>query len=102
MFHASNFARLPVKLLSDMFQYNSEAMQSRTNAASVTTAKLAMVVCSALGSKGSKLKIDGFLPFEISNNDNKLKPSTKQVLQWALKNEKMPPAIVGMIGAEMH
>lgn len=77
-------------------------MQRRTNAASVTTAKLAMVVCSALGGKGNRAKLDQFLPFEINNGPELMKQSTKEALQWALKHETLPPAIVGMIGAELR
>lgn len=77
-------------------------MQKRTNASSVATAKLATVVCSALGGKGAKPKLDHFLPFELDKGDSAIKQSTKEALHWALKHEKMPPLIVGMIGAELR
>lgn len=102
LFQAANFSRLPVKLLADVLKHYYETMQRRTNASSVATAKLAMVVCSALGGKGNRVKLDQFLPFEVENNSTSIKESTKEALQWALKNEKMPPAIVGMIGAELR
>jgi hypothetical protein len=92
---------LPVKLLADVLEHSYAVLQQRTNAASVATAKLALVVCSALGGKGSKPKLDQFLPFETNNNDD-IKQSTKEALQWALKNEKMPHVIVGMVGAELR
>ncbi len=76
-------------------------MQSRTNAASISTAKLAMVVMSGLGAKANKNKLDHFLPYEIDNGSSSMKSSTKAALEWALKNEKMPAAIIGMIGAEL-
>lgn len=102
LFHASNFSRLPVKLLADVLRHYYETMQRRTNASSVATAKLAAMVCSALGGKGNKVKLDQFLPFELDNGTESIKQSTKEALQWALKNEKMPPVIVGMIGAELR
>ena len=102
LFQAANFSRLPVKLLADVLKHYYETMQRRTNASSVSTAKLAMVVCSALGGKGNRNKLDQFLPFELGNDSESLKQSTKEALQWALKHEKMPPAIVGMIGAELR
>lgn len=85
-----------------MLEHFYETLQKRTNAASVSTAKLAMVVCSALGGKGNSTKLDQFLPFELDNGNSSLKQSTRDALQWALKNEKMPPAVVGMIGAELR
>lgn len=102
LFQSRNFSRLPIKLLADVLKYHYEAMQKRTNASSVATAKLAMVVCSALGGKRMKVKLDHFLPFELDDDKQSIKQSTKDALQWALKNEKMPPAIVGMIGAELR
>lgn len=102
LFQAANFSRLPVKLLADVLKHYYETMQRRTNASSVSTAKLAMFVCSALGGKGNRAKLDHFLPFELNDGAESIKESTKDALQWALKNEKMPPAIVGMIGAELR
>ena len=91
-----------MKLLADVLKHYYETMQRRTNASSVSTAKLAMVVCSALGGKGNRTKLDQFLPFELNDGAESIKQSTKEALQWALKNEKMPPAIIGMIGAELR
>jgi hypothetical protein len=102
LFSAANFSRIPVKLLGDVLNYNYMAMQKRTNAASVSTAKLTMAVYSALGTKGNKHKIDHFLPFELDQDDSVMKKSTKEAMQWALKHEKMPPTIVGMLGAELR
>jgi len=102
LFQAANFARLPVKLLADVLQHYYATMQRRTNASSVSTAKLAVMVCSALGGKGNKIKLDQFLPFDLNDGNESIKQSTKEALQWALKNEKLPPTIVGMIGAELR
>lgn len=101
LFHASNFAKLPTKLIADMLTHGHEDMQRRANATSVSTAKLAVVVSSALGAKGPQLKIDQFLPYDLSKGGSALEASTREALQWALKNEKLPAAIVGMIGAEL-
>ena len=101
LFHASNFARLPTKLIADLLSHGYEDMQKRTNAASVSTAKLAVVVSSALGGKGQQLKLDQFLPYDLSKGGDSLPLSTKEALQWVLKHEKLPAAIVGMIGAEL-
>lgn len=92
---------MPVKLLADVLEKGYAVLQSRTNAASVSTAKLAMVVMSALGAKGNKNKLDHFLPYELDSGASSMKASTKAALEWALKNERMPAAIVGMIGAEL-
>lgn len=102
IFHAANFARVPVKLLSDVLNYNYSAMQKRINAKSVSTAKLTMAVYSALGAKGNRHKIDHFLPFEMDQDNRAIKQSTKDAIQWALKHEKMPPTIIGILGAELR
>jgi len=101
LFHASNFARLPVKLLADVLEKSYKTLHMRTNAASISTAKLAMVVMGALGAKGAKVKLDQFLPYEMDDSASPLKASTKEALEWALKNERLPAAVVGMIGAEL-
>ncbi len=101
MFQAENFNKLPVKLLADVLEHGYKALQNRTNAASIATAKLAVVVMSALGGKSNKAKIDNFLPYELSHGQSALKPSTKEALEWAIKHRKMPAAVIGMIGAEL-
>lgn len=101
LFHACNFARVPVKLIADVLEKSYKILHARTNAASVSTAKLAVVVMGALGAKGSKVKLDQFLPYEVDDGTSSLRSSTKEALEWALKNEKLPAAIVGMIGAEL-
>ena len=87
--------------MADVLEQGYKNLHSRTNAASISTAKLAMVVMGALGTKGNKVKLDQFLPYELDDSFSTMKPSTREALEWALKNEKMPPAIVGMIGAEL-
>jgi len=90
-----------VKLLADVLEHSYKSLHTKANAASISTAKLAMVVMGALGTKGGKVKLDQFLPYELDDGTSSLKASTKEALEWALKNEKMPAAIVGMIGAEL-
>lgn len=87
--------------MSDVLKHSYETMQQRTNASSVATAKLAVIVTSALGGAANAVKLDNFLPFEIDKGEYGMKQSTKDALKWALKHEKLPPAIVGMIGAEL-
>jgi hypothetical protein len=41
------------------------------------------------------------LPFEKPKNSDDLQESTVEALKWAMKNEKLPSAVVGMIGAEL-
>jgi hypothetical protein len=101
LFYANNFNRLPIKLLADVLEYGYKTLQARTNAASVSTAKLAVVVMQALGGKSNKAKIESFLPYELSDGTSALKASTKEALEWALKHKQMPAAVVGMIGAEL-
>ena len=71
------------------------------NAQSISTAKLSGLVFSALSGKGKKPSLEYFLPYEIRKGSNDLQPETIEAMKWALKHEKMPPAIVGLIGAEL-
>jgi hypothetical protein len=101
IFHAERFGRLPIKFLRTCLQRLIEAHQEQVNAHSVATAKLAILVYSALGGKSHKVKIGDFLPYEMQKGDSGLKESTLAAMRWALKNQKLPPSIVGLLGAEL-
>jgi hypothetical protein len=75
--------------------------REQVNAQSVSTAKLSGLVFSALGGKSQKLNLQDFLPYEIKKSASDLQDETIEAMKWALKNEKMPPAIIGLIGAEL-
>lgn len=100
-FQADRFGKLPVLFLREVLETISETRRQHINAHSIATAKLSSVVVSALGGKGAKHKLDDFLPYELPKTSTNLKDSTKAALVWALKNEKLPPSIVGLIGAEL-
>jgi hypothetical protein len=59
------------------------------------------MVASALGSKGSQVKVTDFLPYEMDKETGSVSDETKEVLKWALKTQKLPPAIVAMLGSEL-
>lgn len=80
----------------------SENKRQSINAESLATAKLSSIVIGALGGKQAKVKIAELLPFELPAGEQNLRESTKEALKWALKNERLPPAIVGLIGAELR
>ncbi len=101
LFHAANFARLPLKLLRVLLETSIQQRQHEANADSVTTAKLACLVYGALGGKKSSVTVESFLPYEKPKTNNGLSDTTIAAMQWALKNEKLPPAIVGILGAEL-
>lgn len=73
----------------------------RINANSVATAKMGSMVASALGGKGTQVKVADFLPYEIEDNEDGPSESTKAALRWALKTQKMPATIVAMVGSEL-
>jgi len=100
IFHASNFSRLPVKLIWDILDHNSKTVQSRVNAESISTAKLGMVVVSALGGKGTKAKVSDFLPYENKETGG-TGGATIDAIKWALKARRLPPQVVAMVGAEL-
>lgn len=101
IFHASNFARLPVRLITDVLDNNAKVSRMRTNANSVATAKMGSMVASALGGKGVQVKVADFLPYEIEDNEEGLSESTKAALRWALKTQKLPVIVVAMLGSEL-
>ena len=100
MFYAERFGKVPVGLLRTMLEQASTEQQRLINAQSMSTAKLAVTVVGALAGKGARAKVDDYLPFEQSR-PNAISSETKEALQWALKNHRLPPAIVGLIGAEL-
>lgn len=101
IFNAQNFPRLPIKLIEATANVLSKEKQNIINASSVSVAKLSCLVYSALAGKKQSADVRAFLPFEMPKSASAAAESTIAVLKWALKNEKLPPAIVGMIGAEL-
>lgn len=102
IFYAANFNKTPVNLISCVLHHFYLHMQQRINAESVSTAKLSMLVYGALGGKAHKASLESFLPYEMQTGADGLSDSTKKALKWALKNKQMPPAIVGLIGADLN
>lgn len=101
IFHASNFARLPVRLITDVLDNNARVSRMRINASSVATAKMGAMVASALGSKGTQAKVSDFLPYELEDKEDGPTESTREALKWALRTQKLPAAIVAMLGSEL-
>lgn len=100
IFHAERFGKVPIALLRMMLEQASTEQQRLINAQSISTAKLAVTVVGALGGKTARAKVEDFLPFE-QPSVNGISSETKEAVQWALKNHRLPPAIVGLIGAEL-
>ena len=101
IFNASNFARLPVRLITDVLENNAKVSRMRVNANSIATAKMGAMVASALGSKGAQVKVSDFLPYEIEDKEDGPTESTRQALKWALRTQKLPAVIVAMLGSEL-
>lgn len=101
IFHASNFARLPVRLITDVLENGAKTARMRINANSVATAKMGAMVASALGGKSVKAKVNDFLPYEMDSKEVSVSEATKEVLKWAVKTQKLPAAIVAMVGSEL-
>lgn len=101
LFNAERFNLVPIKFLKAVSENLLKQKQQTINADSIAVAKLACLVHGALGGKKGAISPDVFLPFEKPRDDNALQDSTIDALKWAMKNEKLPPAVVGMIGAEL-
>lgn len=101
LFHANSFGKLPIKLLQVCIRQLSEDRRDTINAQSIATAKLSSIVIGALGGKKTRIKVEELLPYAMRKGDQGLKESTITAMKWALKHEQMPPAVIGMIGAEL-
>jgi DNA-binding protein YbaB len=101
LFHVERFCLVPVKFLKAVSEGLVKQKQQTINADSIAVAKLACLVHGALGGKKHSVSLDVFLPFEKPKDGNVLQDSTIDALKWAMKNEKLPPAVVGIIGAEL-
>ena len=101
IFHAKHFGRLPIVFMQACLENLLDKQKEQVNAQSISTAKLGGLVFSALASKGKKINLEDFLPYEIKKGSNDLQAETTEAIKWALKNEKMPPVIIGLIGAEL-
>lgn len=101
LFHASNFKRAPTRLIVALLNYQTKDKKQTINAQSISTAKLGMVVIGALAGKKANASIGDFLPFESEADPTGLRESTVEALKWVLKNEKLPPVIVGLIGVAL-
>lgn len=90
-------------LLKRLIQIADQEQQQIINSHSVATAKLGMVVLSALGGGASnKAKIADFLPFETPRPATSITAETEEVVRWALRTQKLPASIVAMLGAELN
>ena len=101
IFNAGRVGRLPVVFLQACLENLFATHKEEVNAQSISTAKLSGLVFSALSGKGKKPSLEDFLPYEIKKGSNDLQNETIEAMKWALKHEKMPPAIIGLIGAEL-
>lgn len=94
---------MPIVLLKRLIQIADQEQQQIINSHSVATAKLGMVVLSALGGGASnKAKIADFLPFETPRSATSITAETEEVVRWALRTQKLPASIVAMLGAELN
>lgn len=102
LFHASNFARIPVALLWDVLGHCAKSSRTKINGANIATAKLGVLVASALGQKGTQIKVGDFLPYDIEDSeDSGVSEETKEAIRWALKNHKLPAQVLAMVGGEI-
>lgn len=92
---------MPIKFLQAISDTLIKQKQQSANADSIAVAKLSCLVYSALSSKKNAPPIESFLPFEKVAPSSGLKESTIEAIKWAVKNQPLPPAIVGMIGPEL-
>lgn len=87
--------------MREAVNYTTKEKQQTINAMSISIAKVAVTAIGMVVGKKSRARIEDFLPFEKPKDDKDISKKTVEAMEWALKNEKLPPAIVGIIGAEL-
>lgn len=79
----------------------------QTNAESVATAKLCMVVIGALaGKSGSQAKLEQFLPYDVKelerDADDGMTEGTARVVQRLIRTRRLPVKITAMLADELR
>jgi hypothetical protein len=101
--NAENFSKQKVSDMVRVLKWLESHEINHFNAASITTAKLATVVVSALGGKKSKVKAEDFLPFDTRRikKDTGISDATLLVMKKLLKTRRLDGRVVALLAEEL-
>jgi hypothetical protein len=102
-YHAANFGRLPLSHLARTLDFVERRTQVDTNLASLTTARLASVVVSAVAGRNARqVKASDFLPFDPMQTDkdeqrSALSEEGRKTLKKLIKTKQLPVMLFGLV-----
>lgn len=107
-FSSLNFSLCTTKEVERVMRFLDRKERIRTNAASVSTAKLALVVIQALSDRKNSAalpKLDDFLPFSVKDlqeeQEATMTASTAIVVKRLMKTGRLPIRIVAAMADEL-
>lgn len=107
-FSSLNFSLCTTKEVERVMRFLDRKERIRTNAASVSTAKLALVVIQALSDRKNSAalpKLDDFLPFSVKDlqeeQEATMTASTARIVKRLMKAGRLPIRIVVAMADEL-
>lgn len=107
-YHAANFGRLPLSHLARTLDFIERRTQVDINLSSLTTARLASVVVSAVAGRNARqVKASDFLPFDPNQTDTEEKRSAlseagRKTLKKLLKTRQLPVMLYGLVMEDLR
>lgn len=98
-FYAENFGRQPVRQVFRALEFAMERERERTNAHSVSTARLATVVQVAASMGKAKAKIADFLPYELPKRgkEPRISADAAATIRRLIKQRKIPLSVASFL-----
>lgn len=98
-FHAANFKRQPCRHIFKVLESVLRRQRERTNAASVTTARLAQVVQMAASMGKAQSTMADWLPYEIETNDGRPRLSAEagKTLRELVRSRSLPMPVIAFV-----
>lgn len=102
-FYADSFGRQPVKHCFKALEFAAELERERTNAQSITTARLAQVVQVAASMGKARGKVTDFLPYELKRRSDSRRISIEAAatIRQLIKQREIPLHIATFIAEDL-
>lgn len=106
-FQSDRFSLLTVAEVQEAIRFVEKQNRMKSNIASVSVAKLCMVVGGALGGKqaSQKLKLEDFLPYPLKDPEEEreasMTPRTAEIAKRLIKAGILPLSVVSVIATEL-
>jgi hypothetical protein len=101
--NARNFSKQRIKDVMEALKWLEQHDIAEHNVASISTAKLAMLVLGVAGAKSTKASVDDFLPFDTRRikKDHGITDETLRVLHKLMKTKTMDGRVIGLLAEEL-